>query len=111
MAKLVLCAVYDLKARAYNPPFGSPTVGVALRGFAGACRQPDSPFAEFPGDYALHQVGEFDTALGTVTSLQAPLPLATAVEYVEVKGGKTWPEAVASADGGSGRLKDVARSI
>lgn len=81
-AKVILMfSVYDLKARAYMAPFTAVTPGVALREFARAVQQERSPFAQFPADFALHQVGWFNEATGQCSSPTPPIPLAMATEF------------------------------
>lgn len=74
-------AVYDLKARAYMAPFTCATVGIAIREFARSVGHPGSPFAEFPEDFQLYQLGEFDSGSGELRSPLPPLPLARAIEF------------------------------
>lgn len=64
--KLHMFTVFDVKAKAYLPPFFLPQVGQAVRSFGDAIDDPAHAFAKHPEDYTLFLVGTFDDASGVV---------------------------------------------
>lgn len=55
--KYNLYAVYDSKAGMFLPPFPAGTDSVAVRNFADAVQNPQSPLNKHPEDYSLHRTG------------------------------------------------------
>lgn len=85
--KLVLLAVYDVVAGAYNaPPIGAPTRGVGERSFSDEVNRPESAFGLHPDDYELHEVGSFDMVTGLVEPL-LPRPNVYGRARNYLKGG------------------------
>lgn len=66
MSKLRAFTIRDSKAEAYNSPFFMTTRGQAERGFMDACKDEKGDFFHHLEDYSLWEIGEFDTALGTL---------------------------------------------
>lgn len=80
-----LFAVYDVKGCAYGTPMFVVTRGIAVRGFADAVAKPETGLNQHPGDYSLYELGEYDPNSGRITSLDQPLFLHSASEFVEPK--------------------------
>lgn len=74
-------AVLDVKAGAYLKPFFVPTVAVAERSFASACREEGHDFNRFCLDYYLYNLGAFDDGTGVLTALDQPLQVAWAKDF------------------------------
>lgn len=86
---LKLFAVRDVKADAFGAVVGMPTKGLASRGFLEACQDPKSPMAQYPDDYSLYLIGEYDPATGSVKGLAVPELVVTASEVLaSVKRGQ-----------------------
>lgn len=71
----LVCAVRDVKAEAYLPPFFVLRVDQARRMFGDACVQVDekgerSPFGKHPEDYQLYIVGQWDEESGLLSGFQ-----------------------------------------
>lgn len=81
MTVLKAFAVLDMAAGAYMAPFFLPTPGMAIRSFADACRDKESPFARHPEDFTLYEVGSFDQASGELARTTNH-PLAKAADHV-----------------------------
>lgn len=77
-------AVRDAKAEAFGQPFFSLQRGIAVRSFADECSREDSGLYKHPEDYALFHLGEFDDCSGQMVSLEQPLQIALALDYVSV---------------------------
>lgn len=82
--KLTVCAVYDKKAEEYQHPFVMPNKATAVRDFIRACKDETSNLHQFPGDYRLEQIAEFDMQKGTFEGVPQKTVLCEA-ENVVVK--------------------------
>lgn len=71
-------SLFDRKALMYSPPFFAPNDQVALRTVGDACRDPNHPIGQHPGDYVLFNLGSFDDSKG------AMLPVSPLVHVVDV---------------------------
>lgn len=80
---LRLFAVRDVKADAYGAIICLGTRGLALRAFADACANSQSPMAQYPSDYSLYELGEFEPCSGVVKGLATPVFVASAVDVVQ----------------------------
>lgn len=81
---LRICAIFDVKAKAYMLPQFFPTVAVARRGVAAAVNDPAAGFLhKNPEDFILYHLGDFNDETGQFTQLPNPdvvLHCATAVD-------------------------------
>lgn len=75
-------SVWDLKTEAYMQPFFSPTLGSGIRAFNDACQEPNSMLSKHPADFALHHIGNFDDATGTVNDILSTA-LGSGADYME----------------------------
>ena len=58
--KLRVFSVFDVKAKAYLPPFFMPEQGQAIRVFSDCVNNVEHQFGSHPGDYSLFEIGDFD---------------------------------------------------
>lgn len=72
-------AIRDSKAEVYNTPFFQNTHGEAERSFSRLVEDPKSMIQQFPDDYDLYWIGEYDDLLGTLTALDTPQHILKAV--------------------------------
>jgi len=77
--KYKVYAVHDTKAEAYMMPFFMTTEGQAVRGFADAVNNPETPFGQHPYDYTLFHIGEYSDAKGELIPC-TPRSLGNGVE-------------------------------
>lgn len=77
---LHMFTVFDVKAKAYLPPFFMPQVGQAVRSFGDAVSDETHAFHKHPEDYTLFIVGSFDDASGVVKVEGALQVVARAIE-------------------------------
>lgn len=82
---LKIYSVYDAPAMAYLRPFFLRTNGEALRSFADEVTNSDSIMAKHPGDYKLVELGSYDESTGLITSLEAPSPLASGLDFLQAQ--------------------------
>lgn len=66
MAKLVIVALQDVQAQAFNRPFFVPTVGMATRQIADEVNRPanDNILYQHPEDFRVFELGTFDESSG-----------------------------------------------
>lgn len=74
-------AIHDSKAQAYLQPFFSPTHAVAFRNLENAMRNPQSPFAQFPGDFTLFRIASFEDTTGILEPLKAHENLGNLIQF------------------------------
>jgi hypothetical protein len=76
-------SVRDIKADAYLPPMIMRTDGEALRSFESTCKTKDHQFAQFPSDFVMVRIGDWDQYAGRIYPFETPKILGTAAEYVQ----------------------------
>lgn len=74
-------SVHDSKAEAYLSPIYFRTKGEAIRAFETTCKDPTSQFNQYPTDFTLVELGEFNESTSEILSLSKPLSLSHASEY------------------------------
>lgn len=85
--KLVVCSVFDDKAKAYLQPFFVANENIARRSFGDAVADPSTGISKHVSDYKLYQVGIFDDNSGMFDAkFDKPVFLANAIDFVPVKG-------------------------
>lgn len=68
---------HDSSAKAYLPPFVTPSERDAIASFKDAANDPQSNICKYPGDFTLIQIGEFDERAGVLTKLETPKIIMT----------------------------------
>lgn len=58
--KLNVFAIHDVKVNATLPIWTARTIGEARRNFEHACTDPKNQFYQYPEDFTLLHVGEYD---------------------------------------------------
>lgn len=76
-------AVYDDAVKGFMTPFFQHTENEAKRGFIDATRNTDK-IKDFPKDYSLYHIGDFDDSTGVLTHQERPIPVMTAVEALQL---------------------------
>lgn len=66
---LSIFSIYDAKAESFLRPFCLPSIAHARRELAEVMQQPTGPFVDYPEDFTLFHVGEFDDETGEVQPL------------------------------------------
>lgn len=92
----ILISVYDKKASVYQPPMSFPNLATAMRSYSMVQRQsPNSPLAQFPEDFDLYAVGNFDQLSGEIQVVHPPQFLEHMTVFIqqqpqqeEIKNGK-----------------------
>lgn len=78
--KATILAIYDSKAEAYLQPFFAQNQACGQRIFAHACNNPEQNFSQFPADYTLFRLGEFEADTG-IFELVTPENLGNGLTY------------------------------
>lgn len=79
--KLKVFSIYDSKAEAFMRPFFMRNAGEAVRAFETTVRDENTQFFQFPGDFTLFEVGEWDEDKGVFKNLDAKVNLGVAVQF------------------------------
>lgn len=71
--KLLIVSVFDQAANAYNRPYFSPSLGLAIRSFTDEVNRdaPENPMFAHPADFSLAHLGFFDDNSGLLQTLEA----------------------------------------
>jgi len=74
-------AVKDIVAEEFQPPFFLKNDAVAIKEFGKACENKETQWNQFPQDYSLYYLGNFDTETGKIDSKESK-QLANATQFV-----------------------------
>lgn len=72
-------SIRDSKAEIFYPPMFQKTHGEAERTFNKMVQDEKSMISQYPDDYDLYYIGEYDDQTGTINSLQTPQHVVKAV--------------------------------
>lgn len=78
-------SIHDSKVEAYLAPFFMRAIGEAVRAFETTVNDPKSLFNQYPGDYTLFHVADYDEQSGIITPLKTFTNLGNAVEFKKTK--------------------------
>lgn len=80
MESLKLIAVKDLKAGFFNTPNFQRNLVDAMRQWSTICNEPGNTLSQFPHDFRLYCLGEFDIKTGRLTMFEDPQDLGSAAD-------------------------------
>jgi len=80
MSILKMYCLRDNKAEAFHPPFYKHTHGEAERDFTTLTKDEKSMVNQYPDDFDLYYVGEYDQSTGKVKPLDTPQHIIKAVQ-------------------------------
>lgn len=80
-------SIQDVKAKAFVHTFFMPEVGMAERALKTMVSDHQNQIAQFPEDFVLYQVGEFDQLSGQLVSLATPSYVMKALDAMPKKEG------------------------
>ena len=69
--KLEIFSVWDARLKAFNTPWFSPNSQTAIRDCSMLVRRPETKLGEFPEDYWLYKVGEWDDESGELVDCES----------------------------------------
>lgn len=76
-------SVHDSKASAYLPMFICRTSAEAIRKFQMTVQDTSTQFNKFPSDFNLVELGEWDMTSASIKTLEKPLILSNASEFIQ----------------------------
>lgn len=76
---LKMFAIRDSKAEAFKQPYFCHTHGEAERSFTQLVRDPQSVVSQYPDDFDLYFLGEYNDQTGVIKSLETPQHITKAV--------------------------------
>ena len=100
--KVKVYAVRDLKVGAFMAPFFCVAHGQAVRTFQDTVADPGMVLSKHPEDFDLFYLADFDDNTGLIVSVDSPVHLSTAVEFVRKDDGRTSDLRLLPPAGGSG---------
>lgn len=74
-------SIHDTKSETFNPPFYQKNAGEAIRSFTKIVNDKNSVLNEFPEDYVLVEIGQWDDEKGLLMSGDHKI-LGTASQYI-----------------------------
>lgn len=80
MAKMKVFVVHDSKVGAYMTPFFARTIGEAMRSWESLCNDGKSMMSQYPADFSLFEVAEYDDQSGRFAQADVLKSLGTALE-------------------------------
>lgn len=80
MQQFKVYSIRDAKGDNFNPPFLKRTHGEAERDFRTLVNDEKSMLAQYPDDYDLYYLGEFDDNSGKFTLVDSPQHIVKAVQ-------------------------------
>lgn len=78
-----LFALHDVKAKIWLPPTFQKSIADATRSFSTMVNDKDHPnmITQFPSDFRLYHLGEFDQDTGKMVLLDLPNDLGSALDF------------------------------
>lgn len=83
--QLKIYSIRDSKGLIYNTPFYQRTHGEAERNFSTVANDTKSTIAQYPEDYDLYYLGDYDDQTGKITSLDTPQHIQKAAHCIKEK--------------------------
>lgn len=80
--KIKIVSIFDVKAAVYGSPFFSLNEQTAVRSFGRLVNEKGSDANQFPGDFSLFDIGQFDDSTGTLEGM-TPRIICTAASLVK----------------------------
>lgn len=81
--QLKIYSIRDAKGQIFNTPFYQRTHGEAERNFRTVANDPKSTIAQYPEDYDLYYMGEFDDQSGKFLALDTPQHIIKAIQCLK----------------------------
>jgi len=80
--KTLIFSIKDLKAEVWNTPIFQQTTGIALRGWQELANDKETTIGKYPTDYALYEIGTWESEKGHLSIYPQPKSLGLANDYV-----------------------------
>jgi len=82
--RLLTYSIYDIKAEAYMRPFFMANDSMAVRALGDAVADESTGIAKHAHDYRLFKVGEFDDLKGIFYTVDKPIFIADAADFLSL---------------------------
>lgn len=79
----IMFSTYDSKAKTFSAPFTMLTIGMAIRGFEEAAKNPETMLNRYPNDFSLYEIGTYDDSNATFQPTNPINLLSIASEFVK----------------------------
>lgn len=79
---LKMFSIFDAKASIFHPPFYKRSHGEAERDFSQTANNKETQLNQFPEDYDLYYLGEYDDNSGKFEPLKSPQHVTKAVQQI-----------------------------
>ena len=91
--KIQYYCIRDIKSNTFNRPFGGLTVEQVKRSIYASIAQGNSEIAQFPEDFELYLIADFDDQTGIVTGQNPAMvcncrEIVSSYERLQSRGGK-----------------------
>lgn len=80
--KVNVYAILDTAGQAFLQPWFAANHALAFRNLEKACRNPDSPFVQFPADFTVFCIGQFDDDTGELLPHKKHENLGNMIQFV-----------------------------
>lgn len=102
---LKIYSIRDTKGEIYNTPFYQRTHGEAERNFKTVASDLKSTISQFPEDYDLYYLGEYDDQTGKIKSLDTPQHITKAINVIDKRPDYKYEEMRNASDIKSAQFK------
>ena len=102
---MIICSVYDNKAKFFMTPFFGTTRGEVIRQFIHACNDVDHQFYQYAEDYTLLEIGTWEPSTGHMEFHPEPEALGRARELKGIYGKPAADELVRAANSETEKLQ------
>lgn len=82
---MILVSIFDRKSNTYSPVTSLENIAIACRGFENAIKKGQSDLSNFPEDFELVKVGDFDILTGLIETNVPHISLAFGSDYAKLK--------------------------
>lgn len=76
-------SIYDSKIGSYGVPFFQLHAGQAIRSFQSAARDSTTQIAQFPEDFSLFELGQYDDGIPSFKLHPSPIALGSALSFLK----------------------------
>lgn len=86
-----LFSVKDMKAGLFFPPNCSRSIPEAIRNFESVANKGDNLFSQYPNDFRLFHLADFNEETGAISILEHMSDLGAAADFIRPQSANTLP--------------------
>lgn len=79
---LKIFAIYDKKVAIYRYPHFHQNIQDAVRQFQQEVKNPQNPLSQYPEDFDLYQIGQFDETTANIVPVQPAFYIESAINLI-----------------------------